>query len=282
MKLLLVLLALGARQFFPGEFGAGSVGRLSRQWRDLWLGHNAWSPWVSGALIVLLPLLILSVLLYALSSFWHGVFAILLSLAVVGWVLLDRHTPDALLRFQEGWLGRGWTDAEADGQTDLIPQETDMALELAKGRNELLRERLSELFGPLFWFLLLGPVGMLAYYLIRITAELAELQTVGMLARDALFWADWLPARVLALSFALAGNFVETWNYLRGRLLDWAYPPLNLLDEATAAAHPPRFAVSAESSPGAVLVLGLSEVEALLQRALIIWIVLLALHTILA
>ena len=196
---------------------------------------------------------------------------------MLAWALLDRHTPDTVHRFREEWLGRSWPEAEPD----LIPPEASLALELGNARKQLLQERLTELFTPLFWYLFLGPFGPLgvaAAYLVRLTAELAEVQPAGAVAREWLVWIDWIPARVLALSLALAGNFVETWHYLKGHLRDTTQPSIDLLDQAALAAHPGHLQ-STDTTPGATLVLALSEIDALLSRALSIWVVLLALHT---
>lgn len=279
MKLLLVLLVLAGRQFFPGEL-ALTLGRFSRQWRDIWTARRSLAPLPTLALIILLPAFVLGLVLYGLDSLPHGVLlSAPLALAVLGLVLLDRHWPEAVARYRDSWLSRNWSNPASPDQPDLIPPEASMALELGAARRHLMAERLAELFSPLFWFLLLGPVAVLAYYLVRITAELAELHPAGALARQWQYWADWPASRVLALSFALAGNFVETWNLLKARLADWQQAPVDLLDEAAAVAQPLRATAEAEVSQGATLVLGLSEVDALLQRALGIWIVLLALHT---
>jgi len=278
MKLLLVLLAWGASQLFPPEVTAASLGRLSRQWRDLWLTRDLGSYFVGVGLIVGVPLVVFAAVLYGFHGFWRHLLAGPLTMAIVFWALLDRYAPGAEQRFREDWLARSWP---VDGEPDLIPPEASLALELGNARRLLLGERLSELFSPLLWFLLLGPLALAAYYLLRITGELAEVQPAGYVAKRWQDWADWLPARVLALSFALGGNFDTTWKYLNEKLRDPALPTLDLLDGAAEAAHPAEVTVSEEVAPGAALVLALGEVEAMLRRAGIIWVVLLALHTLL-
>lgn len=72
----------------------------------------------------------------------------------------------------------------------------------------LFRLALGRLFGVLFWFVVLGGFGAVAYALGRLLAERWHGDTdfhaaVGQLA----FWLDWPPARLLALSFAVVGNF---------------------------------------------------------------------------
>lgn len=85
----------------------------------------------------------------------------------------------------------------------------------------LFQLALMRLFGVLFWFLLLGPFGAVAYALTR---ELA-----GRWPGDADFhaaiarvvaWLDWLPARLMALSFAVVGNFEEAMVAWRAGVAD--------------------------------------------------------------
>lgn len=91
------------------------------------------------------------------------------------------------------------------------------ALGLAPGAADPVRpamERLlglaARLFGVLFWFLLLGPFGAVAYALSHLLAErwrgeddfhAAVARVVPLL--------DWLPTRLLVLGFAVVGNFEE-------------------------------------------------------------------------
>ncbi len=275
MKLLLVLLALGARRWVPAEL-AHLPGRWTRQWRDTWLGRQAAAPWMVLLLVVLPPLLLLLGLLWLLDGVWYNAPYFLLSLFVLVAILLDKQAPDVQTRLREDWLQRAWPNA---AEPDLLPVASTLGLELENGRRLLVKEQLGELFSPLFWFLLLGPLALLAYHLLRILAEVAALQAGGRLAAEYLAWADWLPARVLALTLALAGRFQETWQYLQGKMLDLRMPPLELADGAAACAHASSLELDGESAPGAVLILGLADIAALLQRALVVWIVLLALKT---
>ena len=71
---------------------------------------------------------------------------------------------------------------------------------------------------PLFWFLLATPVAALGYYILRLAAYEGGDDT-RRLANHWLVLADWIPTRLLALSFALAGNFTATWEVIRERLL---------------------------------------------------------------
>ncbi|MGE0800537.1 MAG: hypothetical protein AB7G13_08955 [Lautropia sp.] len=70
---------------------------------------------------------------------------------------------------------------------------------------------------PLFWYLVLpGAVGAVGYLFARQAAVRAR----GF-ARDAYRWIDWIPLRVGALAFALAGKFEETIDCLKALGASW-------------------------------------------------------------
>jgi AmpE protein len=82
-------------------------------------------------------------------------------------------------------------------------------------------------FAVLFWFLLLGPVGAVAYRLLALLAvgpmrSLATLDgAVG--ARVVLGWLEWPVAQLMSLSMALVGNFdtaYKAWRQAHGN--QWA------------------------------------------------------------
>jgi len=67
-----------------------------------------------------------------------------------------------------------------------------------------------ELFAILFWYLALGPVGILAYRLVSLSQDLT---TIGRQASDLLALFDWIPARMTALLYLLVGNFQSGYKY---------------------------------------------------------------------
>lgn len=81
----------------------------------------------------------------------------------------------------------------------------------------LLGRALSHLFGVIFWFCLLGVFGAGLYYLGHRLLERWRRETPFVLPLARLAdWLDWLPARALALSFAVVGDFDGAWNGWRG------------------------------------------------------------------
>jgi cobalamin biosynthesis protein CobD/CbiB len=82
-------------------------------------------------------------------------------------------------------------------------------------------------FGPILWFIVIGPAGAVIY---RIAALLAEdwgaraegdLAEFGRFARRAFYWLDWLPARLTAASFAIVGNFEDAVYCWRTQASTW-------------------------------------------------------------
>lgn len=280
MNLLVVLVVLGLRQLGLAAEPAATVAALMRSWRDGWLRRGVREGW-NGAVvlgfIVMPPTVLVAVAVLLSSALWYGTVLALITLLVMLIVLLDRQLPDILQREQEGWLA-STVAPDVLAQVDFPTLERAAEAELLRARRALLEVQMHELFSPFFWFLLLGPVAAIAYYFLRLSAE-APASPLTDRARQLLDYADWPVARVLALSFALAGDFVATWQHWRGNVLGKGTSALTLLDESAAAAQPVDLRLDAEADPGTVLAAGLGTISALLHRALIIWVILLALHT---
>lgn len=280
MNLLVLLIALGLRQFGLARGMAAILSGWSRGWVQGWEARGSregWAGLLTVLLIVLLPGLLVAVLATVLSGVWHVILLGLVSLAVMVAVLLDQQQPDVLRRETEAWLA-------ADEQARLLIVQADPAdieraavSEFQRARQALLAEQLRELFSPVFWFLLLGPAAAVAYHFLRLTA--ARDNAAGVQAGRFLHYAEWPVARALALSFALAGDFLSTWQHWRAHVLDAGMEALPLLDESAAHAQHVDLTMRRDVMPGEVLGTALQAVAALLQRALVLWIVLLALHT---
>ncbi len=119
-----------------------------------------------------------------------------------------------------------------------------------------------------FWFLVLGAFGALTYALLRHLQEqpaeqsadevvassdpLAESETAATetfneteaapVTKDAvhylLFWADWFPARLFGLGFALVGHFSRASNALLGYFLDFSANNQQVVTDVAKAAEP--------------------------------------------
>ena len=110
--------------------------------------------------------------------------------------------------FEAAWLA-------ASSEYDWFPrgEQLDAQSMHMLAQQGFLYEAYQRWFAVLFYFLLLGPVGALAYRLIQLSCQ-------GNAEREHwLFIVDWAPVRLLAAAFTLTGNFVasadELWDALR-------------------------------------------------------------------
>lgn len=86
-------------------------------------------------------------------------------------------------------------------------------------------------FGPVAWFLLVGPAGALLYRMAdmvlaqwraRAAPELRASDEFSRFAARAFEIIDWLPARITAASFAAAGNFQDAVDCWRTQAAAWS------------------------------------------------------------
>ena len=82
-------------------------------------------------------------------------------------------------------------------------------------------------FGPIVWFIALGPAGAVLYRVSAMLSELwdprnaPDLGAFGSFAARAFVWADWLPARLTAASFAAAGDLADAVYCWRAQAGGW-------------------------------------------------------------
>lgn len=130
--------------------------------------------------------------------------------------------------------------------------------------DRLFRLGLERLFGVLFWFFLLGAFGAVAYALTRLLAE--RWQGDGdfhAAVAEVLPVLDWLPARLLVVSFAIVGNFEEAMLAWRSHAAEPDAGNEGMVRAAGLAALG-----LGEAAPGPEYVAG---VAGLLNRAVLLW-----------
>lgn len=209
------------------------------------------------------PLLLVGLLLWILAPLAYGWLLLPLHVAVLLWSLGRGDPQRSLAPFRASWQ-RG--DAEAaylDARRDLGVQAEDPPTLLRQVQGFLLWQAYQGFFAVVFWYALLGPLLALAYRLLALLAEHAGdavLRSHAVRLRQAL---DWLPARLLALSLALAGNFVTANRVLWPRLFDLQASAAQLVVDAGRAA--------ADTRAGRGGVETLDELWSLLLRAGLIW-----------
>lgn len=287
MTLLLALIALAAYFAMPDDWRR-LLSQPGQSWLRLMESLPAALPVpVRLIMAIVIPMLVLLVLIQGLREVGLSLLVFLPAAVVLVVIFSDVSLPRALERFawmwQRQYVPENEEDSEhqstliADDQHDWVTDEVTLDTELHQARTFLLRESLHELFSPLFWFLLAGPVAALGYYLLRLMVGHAR-EEARQVALSWLHIADWIPTRLLAMSFALAGNFTATWAVIREQLLKSDANGHELIDVAAQAAEPEGLDDDIES-PHLNLVTSLTRVQALIQRSLIVWMVFLALKT---
>ena len=185
----------------------GYCDRLSSISRLQWLISRPW-----GALLVVLPPLLLIAWLQMLTDELGALFSLAFSAAV----LLFSLGPSDLGDDTEAFIGArdaGDDDAAREHAQTLclsaVPErEPRRSFAVARAVVVLATRRL---VGPIFWFVVFGATGAAAYRIIHLLAARLQKQECpqGMKrgSDELRHIADWAPARITAAGYAIAGNF---------------------------------------------------------------------------
>ena len=178
--------------------------------------------------------------------------------------------------FEQAWDRGDRAAAALVAERDLGVVAEGQDSVLSEVRSALVREVLHGYMVTVFWFALLGPAGALGYRLLRLLADQEDSPAAS--PASALAHAlEWIPARLLAASFALVGHFDHVRAELADVMLRWELPSDVLVHRAAEAA----LNGSSGSLAGAEAEGVLADTRTLLVRALIVWAVALALLAVL-
>lgn len=234
------------------------------------------SPWLVLLLSVLLPVLSLGALLLMLEPLAYGWLSLPLHLLVLLYSLGRGNAKRELGPFRDAWR-RGDSEAAAlvaERDLGLVAADQRSLLEVIQGH--LLWRSHQGFFAVIFWYLLLGPMAALAYRLLALAVENSQLPDVRERAAQLQHAFDWLPVRVLLVSFGLVGNFVAVNRVLLSELLNWNITARQLLTQVGPEAADPGS--SGADEPGLER---LDNLEGLLVRARVFWYAIIAIWTIL-
>lgn len=267
MSFLVLLLAVWVEKFSAGRQRIQQDGGWLRQLARVEAAPNLQaSPWLSLALLVLLPVLLLGVLLLLLKSVAYGWLALPVHLLVLIYGLGRGDVLAALGPFRDAWRRDDTEAACLVAARDLGVQADEPGELLTRVQGYLLWQAYQSFFAVIFWYALLGPVAVLAYRLLALTSEQAQQAALRERAQQLRHAFDWLPARVLASSFALVGDFVSVSRALLHELLNWQIPAAELVEHAgRAAANTPA------SAPGDVGLHSLDALWQMLVRSALLW-----------
>jgi len=196
---------------------------------------------VFPAALLLLPAILLTIVLWISK----GVLLGFLTLALHILVLLFAFDRLNIIQLSRQYLTH-WRAGDYEGAWRWLEQQTSDRFEGSfteySGLHQtfydfLVASYFERLFVVIFWYLLLGPAGVLIYTLARLycAREVCSRSLTGQkdgnggaLILRLMFILEWLPARGLALTFAFAGDFVAAFNRLKEHFLSHA-PALQLV-----------------------------------------------------
>jgi len=219
MTFLAIIIALVLMQ----AWGSGS--RVHRDdWFSGWQSTVAnWrvGPQIKLALVVLLPVALVQIVLHALAPVLFGLLWIAMAVVLLLYSFGRRDFHELMERYRDqcrsadfegAYLSTlpelGWATSQDE---PVSPQEVHTLVQRC-----FIYEGYQRWFAVLFYFVLLGPAGALAYRLLQLCRHDFEVQYTERW----IFLADWIPSRLLATAFSLTGDFVGSRDKLLDGLLD--------------------------------------------------------------
>ncbi|WP_137719679.1 CobD/CbiB family protein [Methylobacillus flagellatus] len=210
-----------------------------------WLEHNCNDgrrqhgiiAWLLG---VLLPVAAVAAIYYALFAV-HALLGIVFGMGVLYLTLrisqFGRRAEGIASALQASNMEQartiynGWEGADSESYS---------GTELARAAIEtVLRRSHQGLFGPVFWFAVLGPAGAFLYRLAHLARqEWQDPQNpqFSQFTERAFHYLDWLPARITAGCFAIVGDFEDAVYCWRMQSASWGDKSLGILLASGAGA----------------------------------------------
>lgn len=238
MSFIIILICLGVQWFcnfssavYQGAWSSRYVGWMRQTFSALIQGHGLFL-----LLTLVLPLVIIVSLVFTLT--YH-------LLGYIGYLILS------LLLL--------WYCTDVTGLRSSSIK--------AHSASELMLQSYQKVFAPLAWYFVCGPLGLTLYVVVTTLRSQFPIQKYFVLVSGAL---DWVPMRLVGLTFALAGNFAAVFK-------DWMKELLTgISDNQNQVVAWGETALISEKRASVELPDALS----LMRRTLVIWLILIAVITV--
>ncbi len=254
--------------------------------------------WLFNLLVIyLFPLSVLVAALLVIDGVAFGALTMILHCLVL-LVALDRKQPGKLAR---EFIAQ-WEEGGRESAKDYLEQEFK-SCELAEVNSDkdltsffskqLIHRSFERMFVMFFWYMLAGPIlvafSYISYQLSDSHADEQAAETVN--AVDVFISVlEWIPLRLLALTFSLAGNFEQCFKSVKRTFWEFSLASNNaqlLYDYSQCALAGMAAEIAEENdlmqecqSPIEKEVFRIRALQALLERSQAIWLVILGLITI--
>jgi membrane protein required for beta-lactamase induction len=283
MSLLSIIFALIAEHFIPNLSGLRRFDFFFRyvSWLRAKLPTFSFQNGTVTLVIVIAAVLFAVWLISTMLGNVLGLFAFLFGIAVLVFMVgpgdLEADVQNISTAFENN--DNESANFYASQLSNRTVSEPPMQLAQTVKENILLQAN-TRLLGVFFWFILLGPVGAVLFRLSCLLKENQQNENDDFAAasRELYDILIWLPARICVLSYAVAGNFVDTMSYWNGISDLWLRDSEEFI--IVSGIGTLRYEQRrdrdeyAENEPDKV---GILHALSLVKRAVIVWVVLLSL-----
>lgn len=282
MELLSILIVLGLLQLW----GSGKPFQ-----KDHWFSNLAETVgnWVDGyqarvLLTVAIPVLGLWFFVEVVDDWLFGLLSLVIYVGVLLYSLGRGDFSDAVQSYLAKWNHGNFESAymAAQGIGDFSQHddvENNQSLH-EHVRRAVFYQGYERWFAVVFWFLVLGPVGALAYRLCYLAGRSkAFAEDEQQFALMLLHYLDFLPARCLGFAFALTGNFMSGFNSWLDNLFDNQPIPEILDNIGVEALYNDNEVRPTPENDQQCIDLGrqeLTAVQGLLSRSVVCWLIIIA------
>lgn len=197
------------------------------------------SPRVAMLVTLLLPLAVIAFVLSATQNWLFGFVGVFLHVVILfyalGRVNLLEQLPNYLRHWRSGDYQSAYHHAQQQFNGELGFTATDTnSLHVSCCRG-LLYQWFEQMFVIVFWYLLAGPIAAVFVRLLSLYEQRYRARGYGG-GLQLLHVLEWLPVRLLALTYAVAGNFSHCFKVLVAVMADFKMPANELLLKAGLAA----------------------------------------------
>lgn len=280
MKLIVILLCLWLDHYMH----VGSKGRqqsifnVYESFIKKTLGSLKFFEGPMSLVIIALPILLIVGILQLIGMFRSDMVDLLLGVATLLFCLGASPLQNKI----EAYLNPKEGDTK-DGEAELKAYLKEAGISTHSGfhrtiTNLMFWQSHERLFAIVFWFLILGPIGAIVYRLISWFHDNAmhgdamyenQLEHMALVHR----YAAWIPARLVALSYTLVGNFMASFDIW----MKLAVKP-NVCQEILVDCGDASLGISATPANTATKAENESALK-LVQRALLVWVLIIAVAT---
>lgn len=255
---------------------------LPEHWQDSYIG---------GSILLALPVLLVMLIHYALAGYAWGLWQILFGVLVLTYCFGPEAFNERVDAYLQAHEEHDRLKAMEIAESLVCGPVSDNTRQQAQAvATSILYEGNVRIFALIFWFILLGPAGALLYrsanYLAR---DVSSWGPAHLVTASGQFYAllDWVPARLLSLTFFLTGSFddaLQAWRQVNRAEQDLAESNRSIVINTGCGAMQHEvdetLAESVENEQEARYDLyWVRTARALVIRSLVVWLTVVALFT---